>query len=685
VSDELEPIVKIHQCLFGYSDGHRLLASSLRLPDTMSNLLLPLSDSAPGLRLTDTDSYWTGLPLGPSRYYGLMRTWSAPEMSRPGCVWSHVLLVRFADIPRFVDLSILALEAKRPRVAEHFDSYTTVLLVKPGTEEAEHAARAFALPDALHIVKALYEPQVPSVISGPIGAFEEAIFAAWSQQWPRLRRTFAFRTATGTRETIASISKFDLLVSVSPDRATSHELDDLSSAAPWVQAAVDDMRWILPSQFRRFLWRYGSDIRRGRDRFRFLAELYLSTRTPSLSDGQLANTLLSVSQGLPSPDDGRVLKEDLVSCGRNPFSLLPPGDPLSTIQYFVSNHEAEILPPPPLDVFACVSDLWPNRSKEILSIAEQAAAKTSRLGNLLLDSLATVVEPAAFLEATAQLPHLRARLLEANPLLLDSEYLLHIPQPELSQLAALIPENCVDLAERVVRRLLPLNDVMLASELLQRFPTVVAKATIDAIELREENPRFALGVSWLRNLPSRSSEILRGGFVQSARSTTTLLTLAEILGLDSAEILRVGPLPWAEGLRGARDNVKGEARQVFLAFLLAVSLAHPTAGCEPLLELAFEPIHTDLARSRLSYDASALLIRHLPEVAWWRQWDACHRLRLGVVTAYVVAGLNPRSFECLTSDASTFSQIVTLAKETKRGQGFLRSVSGRGRTRDLST
>jgi hypothetical protein len=678
VSDELEPAVKVHQCLFGYKEGHRLLASSLRLPEAVSSLLLPLSDSAPGLTLTKNESYWTGLPVGASKYYGLMRTWPAPEMSRPGCVWSHVLLIRFADIPRFVDLGMLALQVKRPRVVEHFASYTTALLVRPTSPEGDDAVRPLALDDALHVVKALYASQARGVISGPVGAFDEAIFAVWSQQWPRLRRAFSFRTASGTREIMASSVRFDLSVSVSPTRVANR-----GAVPPWANAAVDDLLRIQPSELRRFLWRYGSDIRRGRDRFRFLAELYLSTRTASLSDGQLANTLVSVSQGLPSPDDGRVLKEDLVSCGRNQFSLLPPGDPLDTIQYFVSNSESEILPPPPVNAFASVSELWPTRSDEILSIAEQAAEKTSALGKMLLERLAKVVEPAALLTATVQRPHLRARLIEENPLLLDSEYLVQIPQPELSQLTALIPKGDAHLAERVVRRLLPLNDTKVAAELFARFPEVVINCVINFIERGGEESRTAVGVAWLRSLASSRSELLRRDIVQSACSTTALATFAEILGHDSPETLEAGPLPWAEGLRCARDDVKGEARQVFLAFVLAVSLARPTKGCEPLLELAFETIHADLSRSRLPYDATFLLSRHLPEVVWWRQWDTCQRLRLAVVRAYVDGGLNPKSFGCLTSDEFVFGQLLALAEETKRGRRFLREVRGWTRARDL--
>ena len=74
----------IDQALFGYADGHRQIASSVRLPPKDLFLLSSASDLASGARLGEQDSYLSGLPLPESRRYALFRTWAAPEMPRPG-------------------------------------------------------------------------------------------------------------------------------------------------------------------------------------------------------------------------------------------------------------------------------------------------------------------------------------------------------------------------------------------------------------------------------------------------------------------------------------------------------------------------------------------------------------------------------------------------------------------------
>ncbi|MGH8667450.1 MAG: hypothetical protein ACREUX_24610, partial [Burkholderiales bacterium] len=70
---------------------------SLRLKPRDAKTVLVLSDIASsGLRIA-SDGYLTGYPLPDSGYYALARTWSATEIKRPGAVWTHTLLIEFAD------------------------------------------------------------------------------------------------------------------------------------------------------------------------------------------------------------------------------------------------------------------------------------------------------------------------------------------------------------------------------------------------------------------------------------------------------------------------------------------------------------------------------------------------------------------------------------------------------------
>src|SRR4051794_284651 len=85
-----------HQALYGYDDGHRLLASSVELDGVDQHLLARQTDS-PDAGTPGWEALLAGYPL-PSGRYAWTMTWPAPEMSRPGCVWTHVLILDLAAL-----------------------------------------------------------------------------------------------------------------------------------------------------------------------------------------------------------------------------------------------------------------------------------------------------------------------------------------------------------------------------------------------------------------------------------------------------------------------------------------------------------------------------------------------------------------------------------------------------------
>ena len=91
-----EPIL-IHQALFGYDAGHHLLRTSTQLAPEVSRALSVATDLSGSPPKEGYEMSFTGMPLPGTEYYGLFCTWLAPEMPRPGCVWSHVLLIDIAE------------------------------------------------------------------------------------------------------------------------------------------------------------------------------------------------------------------------------------------------------------------------------------------------------------------------------------------------------------------------------------------------------------------------------------------------------------------------------------------------------------------------------------------------------------------------------------------------------------
>ncbi len=263
----------IHQCLHGYSEGHDLLASSLALSKEQRTRLAQLTDLSGPAPVQGFDGYLSGFPLS-GGVYVLARTWYATELPRPGCVWTHSLLLGGEDL---TDSNVVALSRlhRRPTVSEGFADY------RAGIELIEDSvAPSTLLPSELkRVLDAVYGDSESRICisSDTSSEFEPVCLAIWNQQWPSLRAAFAFTTGMLGR----GQWPFDLQVVPTKNRRQFHRRDgfaliDASDALEngWAQACADDAVGI-PSSFRSFLWTSGRYVANSRRAFRRLCELYL--------------------------------------------------------------------------------------------------------------------------------------------------------------------------------------------------------------------------------------------------------------------------------------------------------------------------------------------------------------------------------------------------------------------------
>lgn len=664
--------IEVHQCLYGYQDGHRLLSSSLRLPQEAASTLLLLSDLAPGLSLPAGTGYWTGIALQSIKSYALMYTWLAPEMSRPGCVWSHVLIISFADMARFSDMSILMEQMKRPDVSHGFEDYVSALSLESSIRVFESVNSTPLNREKIQkVIRSLYSESGKGRISAPLGVLDATIFAIWSQQWPRLRRKFSFRTAVSSTELSSSKKEFDVSISLDREKQWNIDAIDPDKAEPWEKVAAEDILDPHATDFRRFLWRYGSDLRMGHKRFKFLAQLYLVTRTTKLQGGDFYRFMGGVLAALPNPEEGKMLKNDLV--GRSKYSMLPALDPIDTLAFYINKSEAEMLPDLADEVYEAIPGEWSTRSDEILSIAEMAARQATRQGEKFLERLAPLSNSATFLSLTKDKPTLRKVFLTSTPSLLDSDELVVASGDELLELTRYIPENNEVLVSSLLKRLLVVDDTQVASEMMSRFPKLGVEAVVAAIEKSFLRGVFDVPDAWIKGLSEQSTLLFDGNFVEKAQTTSALSLYASMLGYATSKILHIGPKPWAKGLQNARDDLVGLERKKFLCFLLEMALQRPVTGSEALFELAFESVHDALKYSNLGYDLTCELLRHLPVLGWFSNWDNCLRLRTGVVEAYIQGSLDAKSFKRLGS-FKLYEQLLSVASDAKNGSVLIKRL-----------
>lgn len=132
-------MITLHQMLHGYKLGHNYIQGSIVLPSTHDmDKIATLSDWSEYVGVDGMRDYITAYPLDESPYYVVAKTWYADEMHRPGCVWTHSLLIQKEDFEKISDFCNLLYLFEVP-LTENYENYSTPrAFVEDAKEAATH-------------------------------------------------------------------------------------------------------------------------------------------------------------------------------------------------------------------------------------------------------------------------------------------------------------------------------------------------------------------------------------------------------------------------------------------------------------------------------------------------------------------------------------------------------------------
>lgn len=653
--------MKFDQCLFGYDDGHKLLASTLSL-GTETSYLTELSDLAPGTIFGSSEGYWTGVPAPAIGRYVLMRTWPAPEMPRPGCVWTHALLIEPSLLETIEDLSVLKGFAVRPTGAFDVANYRSPLEMNFPDFEKNKASLDEGIIQRL--ISTLYgKGSAPVVVSSP-GEIDDPLFAVWSQQWPRLRRNLRFQSAASrlnhSPSSITSSTRFDVMTLIGGHREFAKVAFDFSNNE-WIDAAVLDAQMPGGGDLRHFLWVYGADVKRQRNSFRPLVELWLLNRRPEMYKRDRAVNL--VLSAFPTYKDAAKLKQDLVDGG------LVASSQVELLKHVLYLDEDAILPPPTkLGIERLVSN-WGGSSEPLLRLAEFAAAKTDDASVALFLSITSTIPTPDFWSSTAGFPLVRDRMLQENPQLLLEARLKDLDDETLLEKINLISGRSTGV-EDFVFGMLSRSNKRLVEKIFEIFPKVVASQII----LAENEGGKSLDAVWRAALVKRPKLLLANNVLGKVSRTSVLYDYADSLGWIGPEVFSAGAGPWIAALQTATNDLWGEKEDALHSFVLILSLIAADKDSVKGVELLFETVHTSILNNRLIGRAREITSFWLPELGWFTNWDLGLRLRIMIAAAYVSQGWPIKSFASLSNDPKTLFLLADAASDTPGGKQFAKAI-----------
>lgn len=650
----------VHQALHGYSDGHQQLALSVKLTPRDKKTLLILSDiSAPGSVL-DEQGYISGYPLTESGFFAIGRTWPAEEMPRPGCVWTHTLLIDFNDLATFDSLSSLLTIFKRPIDLKNYDSYSLPIKVMPTPyvqlpNSAEDWVRT--------VVTALYtRPKDRIVVKRKSLGIEEAVFSIWSQQWPRLRRNFRFCTLTSTDRSMEGAS-FDLQVlSNSKTNARSRFKNTVDAETvqeeteSWLKEALTDIIHPDMSGLRSFLRKLGPDVGGGREAFSTLCRLHQCLESAS-NNPTSVNSAVTLLQTEPLLKLAKSAKSVTVNAAISNLEALNA----SSIDFLWENLDlaAKDSLQPVYPKLARI--IWHRDPQQLVPFMNRAGHENSILEQALdtldLRSLVTGLDTAPEL--------LKIALIRRPELVAESFFWSHFDTNRYAFEAA----SEARLQASAIPVLLESGRSDSAGTASQYFG---GRAILEGLS-KTRHTELSVMQAWIKVAVTDLSEVAQflGSEIEIPR--IVLHSIAMELAPDALPNLN-GADPWLTAWRNSTGEINKTDTLYMYAYFINRSLGYQSGSQSELFQLSFEAVHDAAASDNLPEKCWLILEPRLPQSIFWFSLDRCKRIRDGVTDAFVQRTLSPICFAKLTYDDALFQQLVANVAQTKKGRSYLKQV-----------
>ncbi len=665
--------IVIRQAVHGYVEGHRELWNSAQLKQRDSKTVLIYSDtSSSGLPIGE-GGYLTGYPLPESGYYALARTWPAPEMQRPGAVWTHTLFIEFADVARLRDATTLLALFRRPEATSGSKSESSredvLELSVTESEPLDFATESDEIWYRQLLVALYGSPDAKAVAvcgSDDAARIERNVLTFWSQQWPRLRRAMRFCTLT-TADRSAPKSVFDLQIVPDSERGVRSKFpsatfaqDITVVAADWLDHLVLDSKKPGESGLRDFLQQAGADLTTGRRAFVPLTRLHmaLTNRTSSRDTWNEALSLVrEVSSGEPSTAAQLVLTAAI----GNASNLDAP-----SLEFALSNLTLVDRQQLVANAGALGVAVWRFAPLRLAQLWESGG-----LGREVASSGLDAIEPDALLEGLPVTGEFADTAFKLRPELLTSAAIWRA-DPALATRAIRTAARNVEIAPRAL-------DQLIASQSTELIPTAfeafgnenVWRHLATALTSREQHAPALL--DWLQagmKYPGTVAQVLAStrGLDRSALAAIARASHPDLVPND------FGDDPWVIAVQPTDAGVIPDDDAYLFSYLLARAFGVRSRNIVGLVELALNAVSLAAATNVLTQSAWQLLAPHLPESHDWQSWDRYQRLLAGVGQLYVRKNLAVDSFGRLGRDTSDFNCIVSAAAKEWGGRGYLRGV-----------
>lgn len=627
----------IEQLLHGYNNGHHLIAGSVSLPLQDADLMSYLSDWSGYVNPVDKDtSYLTAYPLAESHSYVIAKSWYADEMSRPGCVWTHSLVVKLDTLGQYTNFYDLLKLFKRPeREGDDFLSYTKPIELKDEKRQEQRGLLSYVDPTRFMFLAAmLLDRQKPAVYvvekssetyieicmrliqNIPFGILNELVICSGTAS-PR-------KFGKGFYNLQFVVSKGDSLMELYPDSTSKPTAD--KGFQFWLDAVLSGRNDIA-----QMMHLFSGDI--GNDASRFLAVTNLLkllndriiTDPKPVSYSEVLNYLTSA---FPDKDSGSAIKKAYL--GENVSKLFC--DERTFIIELATTQKADALDYHAIGFSDRVENYRKSKAIEDYEALLMELSKADYLnaeGKSLLSNALDGLSEDEMVGLLGQNWFLFKSIVTMNHDVLTQSFWLELLPPQFISLFSIFQSNVpdgFDSWEKLYLKLLTI-DTFVADNVLSAFESNVNDYVSIAMNQWNERIKTPMNKAILNLCMKRHSKVIKWMGSQAYINDDLRLVIKRSINPDDTAVVNMGSAIWKPFVESELNSQVG-ANELVYVYVLAFNWHDYNALGYIKSVLPF--IYDALSTESLSYLAWKKIEKFTGSVPFWRSWDNCRKVLIGV-------------------------------------------------------
>lgn len=648
--------MRVEQMLHGYDNGHRLLAGSVLLKNsTDMDTIATLSDWSEYVNEGGESTYMTAYPLVNSNYYVVAKTWYAEEMKRPGCVWTHSLLIPFEALNIMDDFKQLNNLFVRPVSIENLDSFSQTI---------DYELKNISPEDYIPL----------SINRGIAGQILHSFVYN--------RNTPIYLKAIKDKElievcllSIMNIFSLDFLHEFSwcTGSAYIRKLNGMPLTCQFFSRENNDMK-VFTTQNKEEKWlsyvldgiirgdvnqgqlirMFANDIADKSSNFIVILKVLYTLddyfKTEEKKEERYKAVLDIIAKAFPSKNEGKIIKN---LCTNKIFTSRYCDT--DTFFYFWATLQDDIVLDETHSHFESrwTEYLSTNRNNYVDLLTRIADSRNvNERGKSILRNSVNILTLNEIEKIIKNSFHLFSVIVKLNPSILDSVVLAKMSTHDIDAiLPMIIDENtCAGFShwDLLFQTLLDKN-MDISRQLASLIFGHTENATSILLNFVNSNDNRHINSVLETQLRERQSMVLSWLVINNTITVSIANVIVNTVDIQSKLVLLLRARVWRPFLRLQYHSLSADV-YVFL-FILSFNWRSDKDALD-LMRMAFYPLHVLVACRELEYSYWIRVAPYLDSVMFWEDWDKCKKLRKTVISRLKKEGACINTLENYTPDAN---------------------------------